>query len=54
MQLIFMLVSDPSPDATTLVPGARHKRRGHLTYRQRRHPHPEQPPGEITALLWGV
>jgi hypothetical protein len=33
MQLIFMLVSDPSPEATTLVPGARHKRRSHLTYR---------------------
>jgi hypothetical protein len=33
MQLIFMLVSDPFPDATTLVPGVRHKRRSHLTYR---------------------
>ena len=33
MQLIFMLVSDPIPNATTLVPGARHKRRSHLTYR---------------------
>lgn len=33
MQLIFMLVSDPFPNATTLVPGARHKCRNHLTYR---------------------
>jgi hypothetical protein len=33
MQQIFMLVSDPFPDTKTLVPGARHKRRSHLTYR---------------------
>jgi hypothetical protein len=33
MQLIFMLVSNPFPDGTTLVPGARHKCRSHLTYR---------------------
>lgn len=33
MQLIFMLVSDPFPDATTFAPGARHKCRSHLTYR---------------------
>jgi len=33
MQLIFMLVSDPFPDAPTLVPEDRHKRSSHLTYR---------------------
>lgn len=31
MQLIFML-ADPFTEATTLVPGTRHKRRSHLTY----------------------
>ena len=33
MQLIFMLLTNPFPDATTLASRARHKYRSHLTYR---------------------